>query len=285
MERLEQYRVKPGLDIWEIPPKATAKILGIGISDLQNAWAELSAYPMRRKGDAIVPGEVQWVNGDNEALEMYRHGTRTKRNKMWFQTDDPLTNGFLVYKYTYHQNLVVPATFDAAKCPQLARITEAYNKRICEPLGAKRANHGIATEYENGDDCITPHGDDASTLTPSDSDGISLIGILKMGENGRPFDFAKDKSSAPFFSKVLPPITLILMTLEANSSTVHSVPSVRNCGPSGSVCFRTCLNRLSVEELRTELELRGPGAKKEGRRPAAAAANSEAAIALASVSV
>jgi hypothetical protein len=282
MESLEQFRVKSGLDIWEIPPDAAASMLGISVSEQQRAWAELDEYPMRRQGDAIMPGEVQWVNGDNEALEYYRQGTRLKRNKMWFQADDPLTQGFLVYKYPYHQPLVVPATFDIAKCPQLAPIFMAYNQRICGRLGAKAANHGIATAYVNGADCITPHSDDLSTIAPSDANGCSLISILKTGVNGRLFEIATAKDTAPFFSKVLPPGTLLLMTVEANTRTVHSVPAVSECGPSGSIVWRTIVNRLSVGELQRELQVHGPGGKKEGKRPAANAANAAAAVALAS---
>ena len=284
VDRLEQYRVKTGLDIWELPPDATAAVLGICGSEQQNAWTELSACPMRCKGDAITPCEVQWVNGDNEALELYRRpGTRLKRNKMWFQTDDPLTEGFLVYKYPYHQGLVVPATFDVKNCPQLAPIVDAYNRRVCEPLGAKLANHGIATAYENGADCITPHSDNTSTIAASDAAGCSLIGVLKTGPNGRPFEIAAGKESAPFFSKVLPPGTLLLMTVEANLKTVHSVPEVSDCGPSGSIVLRTITNRVNVGALVRQLEEHGPGGKGAGTRPAANTANAVAARALVSV--
>ena len=263
LQGLDKYRVKGGLDTWVIPPEEAANLLGVSVQDQQQAWKEVSAYPMRRKGDAIVAGEVQWVNGDNEALQLYRQGTRLNRNKMWFQTDDPLKEGFLVYKYPYHQKLVVPATFDVAQCPPLAKITEAYNSRICKPLGAKEANHGIATSYEDGADCIDPHSDDASTLASSDADGLSLIGVLKMGENARLFEIAMDKDSKPFFSKVLPPGTLILMTVGANNRTVHSVPAVSNCGPSGSFAWRTVVERLPMEQLAKKLHDRAPGGKKQ----------------------
>jgi hypothetical protein len=282
LDGLEQYRVKNGLDIWVVPPDAAAAMLGISVAEQQQCWTELSQHPMRNRSDAIVPCEPQWINGDNEALEMYRHGTRTKRDKMWFQTDDPLAEGFLVYKYTYHQQLVVPATFDVANCPSLARITSAYNSKICHALGAKEANHGIATAYENGTDCITAHSDKASDIAPSDRGGLSLIGVLKAGENSRPFEIAMDKQSAPFFTKELPPGTLVLMTLEANNRTVHSVPAVPDCGPSGSIVWRTITTRMTTAEVVRELEMRGHGGEKEAR-PAAIAAYSAAAQALGSM--
>jgi len=196
---------------------------------------------------------------------------------MWFQTGDPRTQGFWIYKYPYHQDLVVPATFDVATCPQLAPIFEAYNARICEPLGAKAANHGIATAYEDGQDCITPHSDKDSTIAPSDDAGHSLIVVLKTGANGRLFEIATniDKGTKPFFSEELPPGTLLLMTVEANNRTVHSVPAVPSCGPSGSIVFRTIVNRVTVAEL--ERSMRG---KTTLRRPAANAAYAVAAPAL-----
>ena len=282
LDGLEQYRVKNELDIWVVPPDAAAAMLGISVAEQQQCWTELSQQPMRNRSDAIVPCEPQWINGDNEALEMYRHGTRTKRNKMWFQTDDPLAEGFLVYKYTYHQQLVVPATFEVSRCRSLARITSAYNSRICHALGAKEANHGIATAYENGTDCITAHSDKASDIAPSDRGGLSLIGVLKAGENSRPFEIAMDKQSAPFFTKELPPGTLVLMTLEANNRTVHSVPAVPDCGPSGSIVWRTITTRMTTAEVVRELEMRGHGGEKEAR-PAAIAAYSAAAQVLGSM--
>ena len=280
LENLEQYRLKSGIGIWKIPPDVAAVLLDVSVGEQQTIWVGLSQYPMRHKGDPIVPGEPQWINGDNEALEYYRQGTRLKRNKMWFQTDNPLTDGYLVYKYPYHQPLVVPATFDVAKSPSLARMTEAYISRICKPLGAKAANHGIATAYENGSDCITAHSDDASTIASSDVDGLSLIGILKTGENGRPFEIAMDKDSKPFFSEVLSPGTLLLMTVEANNRTVHSVPAVSDCGPSGSIVWRTITNRVGVQTLISDLEEHGTGCKKAGSRVDANAAYAAAAPAL-----
>jgi len=42
---------------------------------------------MRHKGDAIEPFEPQWINGDNEPLEMYRQSTQTTHNKMLCLTE------------------------------------------------------------------------------------------------------------------------------------------------------------------------------------------------------
>ena len=63
-------------------------------------------YPVRRSGDAIVPGAVQWVDGDNEALK-YR-GHAVKRSKMWLQRGAPKKDGFHKYFYVRSPPLSVP---------------------------------------------------------------------------------------------------------------------------------------------------------------------------------
>jgi hypothetical protein len=54
-------------------------------------------YPVRGKGDAIEWARPQWVEGENEALH-YR-GRELKRGKMWFQSGEPQTKGFVKYYY------------------------------------------------------------------------------------------------------------------------------------------------------------------------------------------
>ena len=72
---------------------------------------------MRGKGSAIEWARPQWVEGDNEALH-YR-GRELKRGKMWFQSGDPRTEGFVKYYYTGWQRAVLPATSDVAHAPEL----------------------------------------------------------------------------------------------------------------------------------------------------------------------
>ena len=108
---LEQYRVpladgawKTGpnwapipngrLDIFHVPNFA-ANVLKCNATELQREL--VCKYPVRRSGDAIVPGAVQWVDGDNEALK-YR-GNAVKRCKMFLQRGDPKGVGFRKYLY------------------------------------------------------------------------------------------------------------------------------------------------------------------------------------------
>ena len=50
--------------IWVVPNSAQ-KVLGVDPAALLN---ELQQYPKRLSGEAIVPGVVQWVDGETEAL-------------------------------------------------------------------------------------------------------------------------------------------------------------------------------------------------------------------------
>ena len=53
----------------------------------------------------------------------------------------------------------------------------------------------------------------------------SLITVVKMGAHGRPFQVClPGEEKSPFFSEVLAPGTAVIMTLEANLATKHSVP-------------------------------------------------------------
>ena len=82
------------LDIFHVP-KFAATVLKCNATELQRELVR--AYRVRRSGDAIEPGAVQWVDGDNEALK-YR-GNAVKRKKMWLQSKDPKKYGF--HKYFY----------------------------------------------------------------------------------------------------------------------------------------------------------------------------------------
>ena len=88
--------MQPELDIWVVPPDAAAGLLGVSAQEQKEAWTRLKECPTRGKGHAIVPCAPQWVGGDNEALEMFRKGVPANRTKMWFQSGDPLTDGFII---------------------------------------------------------------------------------------------------------------------------------------------------------------------------------------------
>ena len=61
------------------------------------------------------------------------------------------------------------------------------------------------------------------------------------------------------FEKVLPPGTAVVMTLEANLRTKHSVPAVAEAGNSGSIVLRTITQRVPWHQLERIL------GKKRGR--------------------
>ena len=120
LTRLEQYRVKLAdgawkmgpqwapvpngrLDIFHVPNFAET-VLKCNATELQREL--VCKYPVRRSGHTIVPGAVQWVDGDNEALK-YR-GNAVKRRKMWLQRGDPKKEGFRKYLYVRSPPLSVP---------------------------------------------------------------------------------------------------------------------------------------------------------------------------------
>lgn len=246
----EQYRVHPDLDIWVIPGFAQ-DILSCDPVALQRSLE--ANYPMVGKDQDIKPNTVQWVDGDNIALN-YR-GHDLKRSKMWAQKGDPREVGYTKYYYTGWQKDILPATFDVAACPELAPLADKYDEWVAT-VGYPNANHYIVTRYEDGKHSIGYHFDKEQSIAPN-----SLITVVKTGECGRPFqlrhrvaperatdetdeaykircDKAQDQEQA-FFDKVLAPGTAVIMTLEANLMTQHGVPEVPSCGPSGSWVART----------------------------------------------
>ena len=96
----------------------------------------------------------------------------------------------------------------------------------------------------------------------------SLITVVKIGAHGRPFhirnrifleqkpgekraDWKKRVEKAqsreiPFFDRVLEPGTAVIMTVEDNLRTQHSVPVVDEAGSSGSLVFRTITEKVNV---------------------------------------
>ena len=95
LKPLEPYRVcAGGFDIFRVPNFAR-DVFGVDPGALQTQLE--STYPIRHAGDAIAPGEVQWIEGDHSALK-YR-GNTLKRGKIWLQRGDPETAGFRRYYY------------------------------------------------------------------------------------------------------------------------------------------------------------------------------------------
>ena len=254
------------IDIW-IVEKFAQDVLKVDPAELHE---ELVAnHPVRHAGDEIVPGEVQWVAGDNEALR-YR-GNALKRAKIWLQLPPEANRDHTRrYGYTGWQWKVLPATADVDKCREVAPLVGRYNAWAVAGGWAK-ANHFIVTHYESGSHGIGMHSCAAagaehpvrmnssrradqrapaalSRDKPKDIRPGSLITVVKTGAHGRPFELCyPGKEKEPFFSRVLAPGTAVIMTLEANLLTKHGVPGVDEAGPSGSIVFRTIETTIAPE--------------------------------------
>lgn len=111
------------------------------------------------------------------------------------------------------------------------------------------SNHAIITHYKDGKHNIGKHYDKPKSIKEK-----SLITIVKLGECGRPFYLAmRDSPNIPIFNSVVNPGTAVIMTLEANLATVHAVPSIDNCGNSGSIVFRTITENIKWDKLKRKL--------------------------------
>lgn len=233
--------VFPG--IWVIPDFAAT--LGFDAVAIQKELEE--SYPVRGSGDDIVPGEVQWVNGDNEAL-CYR-GKVLKRDKIWLQRRPP-DGGYFRYGYTGWQWNVLPATADVEKCRQLAPVMDLYDE-WAESKGYPASNHAIVTKYRDGDHFIGKHSDKVRDIAPG-----SLITVVKTGSHGRPFQLFRGEEKKPFFNRVLAPGSAVVMTIEGNLATKHAVPVNRESGSSGSIVFRTISTTIPPSEAERALRKR-----------------------------
>lgn len=235
-------RVAPDLDVWLVP--GMAQKLGFCPSTLQRDLEK--NYPSLGSGDEIPWGEPVWVRGDNRALR-YR-GNELKREKMWFQRGNPReTRNFLRYLYTGWQWRVLPATSGVDTAPELKPAVDALvNWTLAQ--GYSAPNHYIITRYKDGDANIGAHFDKPASIEPG-----SLITVIKLGEAARPFKLERLDGTV-VFDKVLPPGTGVVMTLEANLKTKHSVPVCEVSKPSGSLVARTIHDSVSWEALQNKIE-------------------------------
>ena len=209
---LEAHRVRKGLDIFVVPQFAQ-DVLNADPAALQQSLE--ANYPVRGANEDIQPEVVQWVDGDNVALK-YR-GRSLKRAKIWLQR--PIEGGYRRYGYTGWQWKVLPATSSVERCAEVLPLADRYDA-WATALGFPCANHYICTRYVDGQHSIGFHSDKAKDIAPG-----SLITVVKTGACGRPFQVClPGEEKSPFFSEVLAPGTAVIMTLEANLATKHSVP-------------------------------------------------------------
>ena len=87
---------------------------------------------------------------------VHYRGRELKRGKMWFQIGEPRTEGFVKYFYTGLQRVVLPATADVERAPELAAVVKKYNELV-EADGFPAANHVIMTHYIDGEHSIGMH--------------------------------------------------------------------------------------------------------------------------------
>jgi hypothetical protein len=216
----------------------------------------------RKRGDAIQDFELQFVDGDNEALH-YR-GNPISRRKIWLQDGDP-NEGVRVYSYTGWQAPVSFATSDWNNDEELGGICKRMNDFL-DGTDFAPSNHAIITAYDDNTCGIGFHYDKTHSLDPR-----GLISVVKLGA-ARCFEVRKrlpppkadvadgertkaDHAKAqeavePFFSETLQAGTLVLMTTEANLATQHAVPAMpAPTELSGSIVFRSVSRVDKVEDL------------------------------------
>ena len=244
MGELAHEQIFPGI---LMVPRFAQKVLSI---DPAAMLEQLQAkYPVCGEEDTIVRNVVQWVDGDNVALK-YR-GRVLRRCKMWLQRGATASVGYRRYRYTGWQWKVLPATVDVAMCPEVSGMATLYDD-FCDGGGVPRANHYIVTAYEDGQHSIGWHFDKPDSIDPD-----SIITVVKLGATGRPFALRRLGETEPFFNQVLEPGTAVIMTMQANLATQHSVPEVPEAGRSGSIVFRTITESYTEDQVAAELAARG----------------------------
>ena len=255
-----------------IVDKFAEKILSIDPAGVLDRLMEEA--PVRRAGDTITPGELQWVDGDNENL-MYR-GNVLRRMKIWLQ-DGPPKDGTLIYSYTGYTYAVAPATSDWNADPELAAMCQMYNQFISMIPGAPDANHAIVTAYVDGKCSIGMHSDKTHSLHDD-----TIIAVLKLGGSSRRFCIRERVINYPagmgqvekaalqgakpmLFDEDVASGDLIIMTAEANHKTQHGVPELETAdavGLSGSIVWRTAVKMLTPEELAKKIAVTEAGRAK-----------------------
>jgi hypothetical protein len=184
-----------------------------------------------------------WLPGNNDALK-YR-GRPVPRTKIWLQHNYAM--GYLKYGYTGWQTRVAAVSRDMLSVHEV----DSMRWMLYDATGIL-FNHGIATKYADGNDCIGPHSD-----KDRDFKEDSWFCVVKLGAP-RPFEFsmAGDPSNTPIWSKVLQPGDAVFVRTKAgpccaNNLLKHSVPRTDpKCGVSGSIVFRCIKTRVSWPRMR-----------------------------------
>lgn len=223
------------------------KVLGISPSSfIQSLDARV---PVIGAHDAIDPGALQWVAGEN--INLHYRGNVLPRRKIWLQ-DGATDKNVLVYSYTGWMSTIAFATSDWNKDAELTDINAKYNA-FAKKCGFDPANNDIITGYNDCDANIGYHYDKMRSLAMT-----GAISVVKMGSPRRfcvrerliptrkltkkekeALQKSQDKMPS-LFDEVVESGALIFMTMEANYLTQHAVPKMdAPVGLSGSIVFRT----------------------------------------------
>eukprot|EP01047_Picozoa_sp_COSAG01_P061298 COSAG01_NODE_7636_length_3119_cov_1.363907_1_plen_640_part_00 len=213
--------------------KDATNVLGINaLTALDNLLETIPEAPLRN----VVKHKAQWTMGNHPSLNG-RTNKPMPRNKIFAQKGDPRSIGTRQYQYTGKQNRVDYMTCDVSKIPLLASMIKEYDAVL--PEGVPASNHYITTMYSDGTYCIDAHSDKDVTL-----DKESVITVVKLGPGSRKFIIRENTGTTTLgkilFDQVLPPGTIVQMTLKGNAMTTHEVPrEPDNTEMSGSIVFRT----------------------------------------------
>jgi len=281
-----QCRKAPGAYV--VPAFANNEL---GVHPGKTLDAMIDKYPVRKKGEAIDPGVVQWVDGVNTALH-YR-GNPIRRCKMFAQRGCT-SRGWRKYGYTGRKWAITPAQVDVSRIPELEAAVDKYDA-WCDRMGYPRPDHYIITWYEDGTYSIGWHYDKLPDILEG-----SLITIVKLGEHARPFAirrrlFFKESSTFRYvdptkfpkgslerkqaekqktkqqrafdklqaakdlviFDELVEPGTAIIMTLQANEFTQHAVLEA-DAERTGSIVFRSIKTLVAPDDALLPTSIRKP---------------------------
>ena len=233
---------KVGQDGVFVVPDFMQKVLGV---DPAAVWEALHGLPVwdSEKPLEYDPHAPCIVPGSHSALN-YR-GHAIKRHKFWGQTD--LDAGLRKYRYTGWQWKIALATKAIETVPLFGEVLQKLNEGLTQ-----KANHVIATVYNDGDDNIDWHDDKMENINDS-----SWIVVLKLGAS-RKFEFGTfDKSPETVWSETLAAGTAVFMNARGNSLVKHRVPVDSSCsGASGSLVLRCIDTVVPWEHVFKEAESR-----------------------------
>ena len=257
--------------MYEIPN--FGEVLGIDPKAVANI---MQKYPTADRGEALDEKVPSIISGEHDLLRSVRRqraksaknpsgqdSTPMPRNKLFAQlvTKEMQKQGCKAdYSYTGRNADVLSRKHDVRLVPELKEVADKVNDFFARlgPGLVKQFNDFIVTMYADGTMKMGRHHDKTHTLQKSDATGVSLILVIKLGEP-RIFHIGqKDKtkvgagqqndSLAPFFDKVVQPMSAILMEVTEQEDFWHAVPEMEGVGASQSIVLRVA-KVISAKEV------------------------------------